>query len=56
MATDRGREKMRALLSTTALLISLSSAANAGPKEEAFQVVEKWTKALLASDLAVRAT
>jgi hypothetical protein len=51
MATDRGREKMRALLSTTALLISLSSAANAGPKEEAFQVVEKWTKAFTESDV-----
>jgi hypothetical protein len=42
---------MRALLSTTALLISLSSAANAGPKEEAVQVVEKWTKAFTESDV-----
>ena len=42
---------MRALLSTVALLISISSAANAGPKEEAFQVVEKWTKAFSESDV-----
>jgi hypothetical protein len=42
---------MRALLSTAALLISLSSAANAGPKEEAVQVVEKWTKAFTESDV-----
>ena len=42
---------MRALLSTVALLISLSSAANAGPKEEAFEVVEKWTKAFTESDV-----
>ncbi|MGH6713155.1 MAG: nuclear transport factor 2 family protein [Bradyrhizobium sp.] len=42
---------MRVLLSTVALLISLSSAANAGPKEEAFQVVEKWSKAFSESDI-----
>jgi ketosteroid isomerase-like protein len=42
---------MRARLSTVALLISISSAANAGPKEEAFQVVEKWTKAFSESDV-----
>jgi hypothetical protein len=42
---------MRALVSTVALLISLSPAANAGPKEEAFQVVEKWTKAFSESDV-----
>ena len=42
---------MRVLLSTVALLISLSSAANAGPKEEAFLVVEKWSKAFSESDI-----
>ena len=42
---------MRVLLSTVALLISLSPAANAGPKEEAFQVVEKWAKAFSESDV-----
>ena len=42
---------MRAFLSTVVLLISLSSIANAGPKEEALQVVEKWTNAFTNSDL-----
>ena len=42
---------MRAFLSTVVLLISLSSAANAGPKEEALQIVEKWTAAFTNSDL-----
>ena len=41
---------MRALLSTVVLLISLSSAAIAGPREEALQVVEKWTNAFTNSD------
>jgi len=42
---------MRAFLSAVVLLISLSSTANAGPKEEALQVVEKWTNAFTNSDL-----
>jgi len=42
---------MRAFLSTVVLLISLSSTANAGPKEEALQIVEKWTAAFTNSDL-----
>ena len=41
---------MRAFLSVIALLASLSSA-TAGPKEEALQVLEKWTKAFTASDV-----
>ena len=42
---------MRAFLSTVVLLISLSSTANAGPKEEALQVVEQWSNAFTNSDL-----
>ena len=42
---------MRALLSAVALFASLSSAAIAGPKEDALQVLEKWTKAFAASDV-----
>ena len=42
---------MRAFLSTVVLLISLSSAAIAGPREEAMQVVEKWTSAFTNSDV-----
>ena len=42
---------MRAFLSAVVLLISLSSTANAGPKEEALQIVEKWTAAFTNSDL-----
>ena len=42
---------MRAFLSTVVLLISLSSTATAGPKEEALQVVEKWTTAFTDSDI-----
>ena len=42
---------MRAFLSTVVLLISLSSTASAGPKEEALQVVEKWTNAFASSDV-----
>ena len=42
---------MRALLSLVTLLALLSSAANAGPKEDAFAVLEKWTKAFAASDV-----
>ena len=42
---------MRALLLAVVLLISLSSTVNAGPKEEALQVVETWTNAFTNSDL-----
>ena len=42
---------MRALVSLVALLGLLSSAANAGPKEDALAVLEKWTKAFAASDV-----
>lgn len=42
---------MRALLSVVALLGLLLSAANAGPKEDALAVLEKWTKAFAASDV-----
>jgi hypothetical protein len=42
---------MRAFLSTFVLLISLSSATIAGPREEALQVVEKWTHAFTSSDV-----
>ena len=42
---------MRALLSVLALLGFLSSAANAGPKEDALAVLDKWTKAFAASDV-----
>ena len=42
---------MRALLAGVALLGLLSSAANAGPKEDALAVLEKWTKAFAASDV-----
>ena len=44
-------KKMRAFLSVVALLGLLSSAANAGPKEDALGVLEKWTKAFAASDV-----
>jgi len=42
---------MRKLLIAVALFISLCSAAVAGPKEEALQIVEKWTKAFTESDV-----
>ena len=42
---------MRKLLMAVALFASLCSAAVAGPKEEALQVVEKWTKAFTESDV-----
>ena len=42
---------MRAFLSAITLVAALSSAANAGPKEEALQVLEKWTKAFTDSDV-----
>jgi uncharacterized protein (TIGR02246 family) len=42
---------MRAFLSAVALLAVLSSAATAGPKEEALQVLEKWAKAFTDSDV-----
>jgi uncharacterized protein (TIGR02246 family) len=44
-------KKMRSLVSLFALLGLLSSAANAGPKEDALAVLDKWTKAFAASDV-----
>jgi hypothetical protein len=41
-------KKMRALAS---VLLGLLSAANAGPKEDALAVLDKWTKAFAASDV-----
>jgi uncharacterized protein (TIGR02246 family) len=43
--------EMRKLLMAVVLFVSLCSAAVAGPKEEALQVVEKWTKAFMDSDV-----
>ena len=42
---------MRGFLSALTLLLSLSSAALAGPKEEALQVLERWAKAFTESDV-----
>jgi uncharacterized protein (TIGR02246 family) len=42
---------MRAFVFTIALFASLSSAATAGPKEEALQILERWTKAFGDSDV-----
>jgi len=42
---------MREMLIAIALLASLCSTANAGPKEDALQVVEKWAKAFTDSDV-----
>jgi uncharacterized protein (TIGR02246 family) len=42
---------MRAFLPLIVLLGLLSSAANAGPKEDALAVLEAWTKAFSASDV-----
>jgi len=42
---------MRRLLVTGVLFASLCTIAIAGPKEEAVQVVEKWTKAFTESDV-----
>jgi len=42
---------MRRLLMAVVLFASLCSAAVAGPKEEALQVLEKWTKAFTESDV-----
>lgn len=42
---------MRKLLLVVALFASLCSVAFAGPREEALQVVEKWTKAFTESDV-----
>jgi uncharacterized protein (TIGR02246 family) len=42
---------MRELLIAVALFASLCSTAIAGPKEEALQVLEKWTKAFTDSDV-----
>jgi hypothetical protein len=46
-----GETKMRALLWTVGLLVTLSSTAIAGPKEDALQVLEKWAKAFTDSDV-----
>src|ERR1700733_2620258 len=42
---------MRVFLSAIAALAAFSSVATAGPKEDALQVVEKWSKAFNASDV-----
>jgi uncharacterized protein (TIGR02246 family) len=42
---------MRELLVAIALIASLCSTALAGPKEDALEVVEKWTKAFTDSDV-----
>jgi uncharacterized protein (TIGR02246 family) len=42
---------MRAFLTAVALFASLSSAATADPREEALQVLDKWTKAFTDSDV-----
>jgi uncharacterized protein (TIGR02246 family) len=42
---------MRELLIAAALLASLCSTANAGPKEDALQVVDRWAKAFTDSDV-----
>jgi len=42
---------MRQLLVAVALLASLCSTAIAGPKEDALQVLDKWTKAFTDSDV-----
>src|SRR6266851_8762296 len=42
---------MRELLVAVALITSLCSTAIAGPKDEALQVLEKWTKAFTDSDV-----
>ena len=42
---------MRKLLIAVALFASLCSTATAGPKEDALQVLEKWTKAFSDSDV-----
>jgi len=49
---DRAWEKtMRNALIAAVLLVSVSTGALAGPKEEAFQVLEQWIKAFNASDV-----
>lgn len=42
---------MRAFLVAFALIVSAPSAGSADPKQEALQVLEKWTKAFTASDV-----
>ena len=42
---------MRTLLTAVWLLVTLSPTALAGPREDALQVVEKWTRAFSASDV-----
>src|SRR3954471_4562967 len=42
---------MRVLWLLVTMMVSLSSAAIAGPKEDALQVLEKWAQAFTASDV-----
>jgi hypothetical protein len=42
---------MRLFLFAVTLLVSISSSALAGPKEDALQVLDKWAKAFTASDV-----
>jgi hypothetical protein len=42
---------MRPFLFAVTLLVLLSSAANAGPREEALQIIDKWTTAFTNSDV-----
>ena len=42
---------MRKIVIASVLLVSLSTSAIAGPKEDAFQVLEQWTQAFKASDV-----
>jgi hypothetical protein len=42
---------MRELLVAIVLIAALGSTANPGPKEEALQVLEQWTKAFTDSDV-----
>jgi uncharacterized protein (TIGR02246 family) len=45
------REKKMRALASLVVLLGLLSAANAGPKEDALAVLDKWTKAFAASDV-----
>jgi uncharacterized protein (TIGR02246 family) len=45
------RGKMRVVLAAVTLLVWFSSAATAGPKEDALQVLERWAKAFSDSDV-----
>jgi|SRR5580704_12171792 hypothetical protein len=42
---------MRAVSFVVAFVAAFSSTANAGPKEEALQIVEKWSRAFAESDV-----